>query len=71
MVVYSFNTLKQTKYLTNQKKKLEQTNFLLFGQKANKNWNKVQQQKNPKTKYIQKVPIKAALLLYLWFFWLD
>ena len=56
-MVYSFSTLKQTKYLTNQNKKnkkTEQTN-LFFGQKTNKNWNKVQQQKTKKAIYIQKV----------------
>ena len=44
-MVYSFSPLKQTKYLTNQNKnqknkKIDQNN-LLFGQKTNKNWNKV------------------------------
>ena len=59
--------LKQTKfkylatfYKPKKKKKIEQTN-LFFGQKTNKNWNKVPttQQKTQKTKNIQKVlPIK-------------
>ena len=55
-MVYSFSTLKQTKYLTKKKpiKKIEQIN-LLFGQKTKTEIRYLQLQKTQKTKYIQKV----------------
>ena len=68
-MVYSFSTLKQTKYLTKKKpiKKIEQIN-LLFGQKTKTEIRYLQLQKTQKTKYIQKVvklPFQGAALFVI------